>query len=179
MLMFTCLRIAVQRAVAGIMKPTFGSIHIKKIGDDGNSSQSPKPLVPERVGIVFHSKEAAQDIYAELPKNFKCLMECEAAVMLQVIQVHMAMLSRDPAIKIPLLFKPCKCCRFKSSGSSPLRFIYSGDMSGHGFMTLQWTEVENNLRHVLSIKEKANLEKSDLVPDLKTLMDKPRLWLSK
>ncbi|CAJ2652129.1 unnamed protein product [Trifolium pratense] len=90
MLMFTCLRIAVQslglifgqsgsgknnslagltsfyscksallnihviyRAVAGIMKPTFGSIHIKKIGDDGNSSQSPKPLVPERVGIVF------------------------------------------------------------------------------------------------------------------------------
>ncbi|CAJ2645116.1 unnamed protein product [Trifolium pratense] len=62
-----------------------------------------------------------------------------------------------------------QCCRFKSSGSSPLRFIYSGDMSGHGFMTLQWTEVENNLRHVLSIKEKANLEKSDLVPDLKTL----------
>lgn len=39
--------------------------------------------------------------YAELPENFKCLMDCEAAVILQGIQDHMVMLSRDAAIKIP------------------------------------------------------------------------------
>lgn len=39
--------------------------------------------------------------YAELPDNFKCLMDCEAAVLLQGIQDRMVSLSRDPAIKIP------------------------------------------------------------------------------
>ncbi|MCH96461.1 ABC transporter I family member chloroplastic-like, partial [Trifolium medium] len=40
-----------------ISKPTSGSIHIQKYGDDGNPSQSPEPLVPERVGIVFQFPE--------------------------------------------------------------------------------------------------------------------------
>jgi len=39
--------------------------------------------------------------YAELPENFKCLMDCEAAVMLQGIQDQMVALSRDPSIKMP------------------------------------------------------------------------------
>ncbi|XP_045797253.1 ABC transporter I family member 11, chloroplastic isoform X1 [Trifolium pratense] len=43
--------------LAGISKPTSGSIHIQKYGDDGNPSQSPEPLVPERVGIVFQFPE--------------------------------------------------------------------------------------------------------------------------
>ncbi|XP_058766226.1 ABC transporter I family member 11, chloroplastic-like [Vicia villosa] len=43
--------------LAGISKPTSGSIYIQKYGDDGNPSQSPEPLVPERVGIVFQFPE--------------------------------------------------------------------------------------------------------------------------
>lgn len=43
--------------LAGINKPTSGSIHIQKYGDDGSPSQSPEPLVPERVGIVFQFPE--------------------------------------------------------------------------------------------------------------------------
>ncbi|CAJ2663675.1 unnamed protein product [Trifolium pratense] len=39
-------------------KPTSGSIHIYFFGDDGNSSQSTKPLVPKRVGIVFQFSES-------------------------------------------------------------------------------------------------------------------------
>lgn len=43
---------------------------------------------------------------AGLPENFKCLMDCEAAVILQGIQDHMVMLSRDPSIKIPVYGRP-------------------------------------------------------------------------
>lgn len=39
---------------------------------------------------------------AELPKNTKCLMDCEAAEILQGIQDRMVVLSADPAIKIPM-----------------------------------------------------------------------------
>ncbi|BAT84784.1 ABC transporter I family member 11 [Vigna angularis] len=43
--------------LAGICKPTSGSIYIQKYGNDGNPSQTPEPLVPERVGIVFQFPE--------------------------------------------------------------------------------------------------------------------------
>ncbi|KAI4350492.1 hypothetical protein L6164_004943 [Bauhinia variegata] len=42
---------------AGISKPTSGSICIQKYGNDGNPSQAPEPLIPERVGIVFQFPE--------------------------------------------------------------------------------------------------------------------------
>ena len=41
-------------------------------------------------------------IFAELPKNAKCMMDCEAALILKGIQEHMVVLSEDPTIKIPL-----------------------------------------------------------------------------
>ncbi|THG13953.1 hypothetical protein TEA_024822 [Camellia sinensis var. sinensis] len=40
----------------------------------------------------------------ELPKNAKCLMDCEAADILEGIQEHMIILSEDPTIKIPIAF---------------------------------------------------------------------------
>ncbi|KAK9267970.1 hypothetical protein L1049_010407 [Liquidambar formosana] len=43
-------------------------------------------------------------IEPELPKNSKCLMDCEAAQMLEGIQEQMVILSEDPTIKIPLSF---------------------------------------------------------------------------
>ncbi|RDX79374.1 ABC transporter I family member 11, chloroplastic, partial [Mucuna pruriens] len=43
--------------LAGISKPTSGSIFIQKYGNDGNPSHPPEPLVPERVGIVFQFPE--------------------------------------------------------------------------------------------------------------------------
>ncbi|KAL6188577.1 hypothetical protein ACLB2K_039969 [Fragaria x ananassa] len=38
----------------------------------------------------------------ELPKGAKCLMDCEAADILQGIQDHMVILSKDPSIKLPV-----------------------------------------------------------------------------
>ncbi|BBH00549.1 non-intrinsic ABC protein 14 [Prunus dulcis] len=43
--------------LAGISKPTSGSIYIQKYGNDGNPVQSPEPLSSGRVGIVFQFPE--------------------------------------------------------------------------------------------------------------------------
>ncbi|XP_048225731.1 DNA-directed RNA polymerases IV and V subunit 4 isoform X3 [Ricinus communis] len=43
-------------------------------------------------------------IEQDLPKNAKCLMDCEAAQVLQGIQEQMVLLSRDPTIKLPVSF---------------------------------------------------------------------------
>ncbi|XP_004486378.1 DNA-directed RNA polymerases IV and V subunit 4 isoform X2 [Cicer arietinum] len=63
-----------------------------KVANGGKSSASKDP----------HQFEHRVD--QGLPENFKCLMDCEAAVILQGIQDHMVMLSRDPSIKIPVSF---------------------------------------------------------------------------
>ncbi|KAL3736772.1 hypothetical protein ACJRO7_025671 [Eucalyptus globulus] len=41
----------------------------------------------------------------ELPKHAKCLMDCEAAEILQGIQEQMVVLSEDPTIKIPVMYQ--------------------------------------------------------------------------
>ncbi|XP_059638480.1 ABC transporter I family member 11, chloroplastic isoform X1 [Cornus florida] len=43
--------------IAGLSKPTSGSICIQRYGNDGTPSQSPELLTPERVGIVFQFPE--------------------------------------------------------------------------------------------------------------------------
>ncbi|WOL04188.1 hypothetical protein Cni_G12909 [Canna indica] len=43
--------------LAGLSKPTSGSIIIQRYGNDGNPCQLPEPLAPERVGMVFQFPE--------------------------------------------------------------------------------------------------------------------------
>ncbi|KAE8696153.1 ABC transporter I family member 11 [Hibiscus syriacus] len=43
--------------LAGLSKPTSGSICIQRYTDEGKPNQSPKSLVPQRVGIVFQFPE--------------------------------------------------------------------------------------------------------------------------
>ncbi|XP_050368360.1 DNA-directed RNA polymerases IV and V subunit 4-like isoform X2 [Argentina anserina] len=43
-------------------------------------------------------------VEAELPKGAICLMDCEAADVLQGIQDQMVILSKDPTIKLPVSF---------------------------------------------------------------------------
>ncbi|KAI3829447.1 hypothetical protein L1987_03571 [Smallanthus sonchifolius] len=60
-------------------------------GDKGGSAKKePPPLL--------------LNVEQELPENAKCLMNCEAAQILQGIQDHMVLLSKDPTIKIPSSF---------------------------------------------------------------------------
>ncbi|KAL6508172.1 ABC transporter I member 11, chloroplastic [Orobanche hederae] len=44
--------------IAGLSKPTSGSIHIQRYGDDGHPNQFPELLQPGRVGIVFQFPES-------------------------------------------------------------------------------------------------------------------------
>ncbi|XP_037495319.1 DNA-directed RNA polymerases IV and V subunit 4 isoform X2 [Jatropha curcas] len=59
-----------------------------KVSNDGKAKESPLELKIEQ----------------ELPKNAKCMMDCEAAQILQGIQEQMVLLSRDPTIKLPVSF---------------------------------------------------------------------------
>lgn len=43
--------------LAGLSKPTSGSINIQRYGNDGNPNRPPEILSPERVGIVFQFPE--------------------------------------------------------------------------------------------------------------------------
>ncbi|KAI3973910.1 hypothetical protein MKX01_030486 [Papaver californicum] len=61
------------------------------------------------------------EIEKELPKNAKCLMDCEAEAALQGIQDQLSMLSRDPTIKLPLAFnKGLEYAKGSSRYSNPL-----------------------------------------------------------
>ncbi|XP_062105410.1 ABC transporter I family member 11, chloroplastic [Humulus lupulus] len=55
--------------LAGLSKPTSGSICIQKYGNDGLPSQPPEPLPSERVGIVFQFPEryfVADNVFDEV-----------------------------------------------------------------------------------------------------------------
>ncbi|XP_006365027.1 ABC transporter I family member 11, chloroplastic isoform X1 [Solanum tuberosum] len=43
--------------IAGLSKPTSGSIYVQRYSDDDEQIKSPEPLQPERVGIVFQFPE--------------------------------------------------------------------------------------------------------------------------
>ncbi|KAI7724984.1 hypothetical protein M8C21_009127 [Ambrosia artemisiifolia] len=58
-----------------------------KGGKGGPAKKEPPPLLLK--------------VEEELPENAKCMMNCEAAQILQGIQDHMVLLSKDPTIKIP------------------------------------------------------------------------------
>uniref|UniRef100_A0A5B6ZC93 Putative DNA-directed RNA polymerases IV and V subunit 4 isoform X1 n=1 Tax=Davidia involucrata TaxID=16924 RepID=A0A5B6ZC93_DAVIN len=60
-----------------------------------NGGKSPMPKEPPALELKIEQ---------ELPKNAKCLMDCEAAHILQGIQEQMVILSEDPTIKIPIAF---------------------------------------------------------------------------
>ncbi|KAL5171957.1 ABC transporter I family member 11, chloroplastic [Glycine soja] len=63
-----------NNSIAGISKTTSVCIHIQKYGSDGNPSQPPEPLVPERVGIVFQFPESMlQEIIAVPEGSTSCL----------------------------------------------------------------------------------------------------------
>ncbi|KAG6512811.1 hypothetical protein ZIOFF_030940 [Zingiber officinale] len=54
--------------LAGLSKPTSGSITIQRYGNDGNPSQSSEPLAPESVGMVFQFPERYTIILGQCPE---------------------------------------------------------------------------------------------------------------
>ncbi|KAK4347708.1 hypothetical protein RND71_034047 [Anisodus tanguticus] len=52
--------------IAGLSKPTSGSIYVQTYTDDGEKTKSPEPLQPERVGIVFQFPESSGIVYISI-----------------------------------------------------------------------------------------------------------------
>ncbi|RWR95029.1 DNA-directed RNA polymerases IV and V subunit 4 isoform X1 [Cinnamomum micranthum f. kanehirae] len=77
-----------------------------KSGGKGGSVREP---------VVKVVAEVELKVEEELPKNSKCLMDCEAAVILQGVQEQLGILCQDPAIKIPESFS--KGLEYAKTGS--------------------------------------------------------------
>ncbi|XXG80107.1 hypothetical protein AAC387_Pa09g1048 [Persea americana] len=77
-----------------------------KSGGKGGSVREP---------VVKVVAEVELKVEEELPKNSKCLMDCEAAVILQGIKEQLGILCQDPAIKIPESFS--KGLEYAKTGS--------------------------------------------------------------
>jgi len=73
--------LSISQLLAGLSKPTSGSIHIQRYGNDGNPNQSPELLTPERVGIVF-----------QFPERYLLLIEgkksCFPLLIKRILMLH-------------------------------------------------------------------------------------------
>ncbi|KAH9750048.1 DNA-directed RNA polymerases IV and V subunit 4 [Citrus sinensis] len=93
----------------GKFETTYGKGGLTKGGKGDKVANGAKVSVVKEALPLELRVEQAQfcvdiiiDDIAELPKNAKCLMDCEAAHILEGIQEQMALLSADPTIKIPV-----------------------------------------------------------------------------
>ncbi|KAF5820959.1 putative RNA polymerase Rpb4/RPC9, core, HRDC-like superfamily, Rpb4/RPC9 superfamily [Helianthus annuus] len=80
----------------------------EKFETNGNGKSNGKDSGKGKGGKAGPAKKEPPQVLLkveeELPENAKCLMNCEAAQILQGIQDHMVLLSKDPTIKIPSSF---------------------------------------------------------------------------
>ncbi|KAK3007955.1 hypothetical protein RJ639_013368 [Escallonia herrerae] len=80
-------------------------------GDKANGVKSP---------VTKQAAPLQLNIEQELPEDAKCLMDCEAAQILQGIQEQMVILSEDPNIKIPISFdRGLQYAKSRSEYTSP------------------------------------------------------------
>ncbi|KAK1269935.1 hypothetical protein QJS04_geneDACA006747 [Acorus gramineus] len=71
--------------------------------------------MPPRPGAKVRPENPTLNVQKDLPKNAKCLMDCEAALALQGIQDHLTVLRNDPMIRIPESFD--RGLQYAKSGS--------------------------------------------------------------
>ncbi|KAJ1428623.1 Rpb4/RPC9 superfamily [Sesbania bispinosa] len=79
-------------------------VQFSKEGDFSRGGKGDKVANGGKTTASKDKQSSDLKIGQALPANVKCLMDCEAADTLQGIQEQMAMLSRDPAIKLPVTF---------------------------------------------------------------------------
>ncbi|XP_019419310.1 PREDICTED: DNA-directed RNA polymerases IV and V subunit 4-like isoform X2 [Lupinus angustifolius] len=79
-------------------------VQFSKEGDFSKGGKGDKVANGKKTSASKEAQASDPKIGQELPENVKCLMDCEAADILQRIQDQMVNLSRDPSIKIPVSF---------------------------------------------------------------------------
>ncbi|KAF4385711.1 hypothetical protein F8388_010267 [Cannabis sativa] len=74
--------------LAGLSKPTSGSICIQRYGNDGHPSTPPEPLPSERVGIVFQFPERSQSLSGGYKRRL--------ALAIQLVQIPDLLILDEP-----------------------------------------------------------------------------------
>ncbi|KAG9448512.1 hypothetical protein H6P81_008477 [Aristolochia fimbriata] len=85
-------------------KPSFETPSFKDLGKGGKADATGKAGGKSSTPVRVTTEKVELKIEDELPKNARCLMDCEAADILQKIQEHVCVLSDDPTIKVPEYF---------------------------------------------------------------------------
>ncbi|MBA0723592.1 hypothetical protein Golax_004162 [Gossypium laxum] len=70
----------------------------------GKGGKGEKAANGGKTHVAKESQSLELRVEQELPENVKCLMDCEAASILEGIQDQMVILSSDPTIKLPESF---------------------------------------------------------------------------
>ncbi|TYJ31060.1 hypothetical protein E1A91_A06G171600v1 [Gossypium mustelinum] len=70
----------------------------------GKGRKGEKAANGGKTHVAKESQSLELRVEQELPENIKCLMDCEAATILEGIQDQMVILSSDPTIKLPESF---------------------------------------------------------------------------
>ncbi|EOY29035.1 PREDICTED: DNA-directed RNA polymerases IV and V subunit 4 isoform X1 [Theobroma cacao] len=73
-------------------------------GDWAKGGKGEKVVNGGKAPVAKEAKSLELRVEQELPENVKCLMDCEAANILEGIQEQMVMLSQDSTIKLPESF---------------------------------------------------------------------------
>ncbi|CAN8267048.1 unnamed protein product [Cochlearia groenlandica] len=69
-----------------------------------SSAKGGKGTKAKKIPLSKGSQSLELKTEKDLPENAKCLMDCEAFEFLEGIKEHIAVLSEDPSIKIPVSF---------------------------------------------------------------------------
>ncbi|XP_022714622.1 DNA-directed RNA polymerases IV and V subunit 4-like [Durio zibethinus] len=73
-------------------------------GDWAKGGKGGKVANGGKTPVAKEAQSLELRVEQELPKNVKCLMDCEAAIILEGIQEQMVILSEDSTIKLPESF---------------------------------------------------------------------------
>ncbi|CAN1753327.1 DNA-directed RNA polymerases IV and V subunit 4 [Linum perenne] len=98
----------------------------------------------------------------ELLKNAKCIMDCEAAEILQGVQDQMILLSRDPTIKLPVSFD-----RGMMHAQANARYSNPKSMGRHSALNLLFYITWLQISVIANVCPESAEEVFALVPSLK------------
>nr|XP_027087267.1 DNA-directed RNA polymerases IV and V subunit 4-like isoform X1 [Coffea arabica]XP_027087269.1 DNA-directed RNA polymerases IV and V subunit 4-like isoform X1 [Coffea arabica] len=140
-------------------------------GDSGKGGKASK-AASGGTNSVTKAPSLEFKIEEELPKNVKCLMDCEAAEILQGIQDRMVVISADPSIKIPI---PQLSSFVSSSFDSGLTYAkrggtFSNPQSVRKILEplIKYGVSEGEMCMVANLKVESDDEVFALVPSLKS-----------
>lgn len=117
-----------MQLIAGLSKPTSGSIYVQRYGDDDQQIKSPEPLQPERVGIVFQFPERYSFIDCVFHVLLGCSLRYSAILILRFIinsmHFHLLFLLKRQKLLQLSIYSRCRLYESSALRLSKHYFVY-------------------------------------------------------